>query len=159
MDAFGNFKEKARSIIDRNRYLVLATSGKDGKPWACPVFFVRDNDYNFYFMSATDSRHVKNIRDNENVAVVVFDSNVEVGNSDEVQAEGKAEEVGKSELKRVIGIYAKKLYPKSPMQPTERYRPEDYSGASEFKFFKITIGKLYTTGPERRVEVDLKQDK
>lgn len=159
MDAFGNFKDKAKGIIDNNKYMVLATSGKDGKPWACPVFFARDSDYNLYFMSATDSLHIRNIRENNSVAVAIYDSNAEVGSSDEVQATGSVAELDKAELKKAITVYSKKLYPKSPMQPTERYRPEDYSGASEFKFFRIKVGKIYTTGPERRVEVDLKQDK
>ncbi|MDE1823486.1 MAG: pyridoxamine 5'-phosphate oxidase family protein [Candidatus Micrarchaeota archaeon] len=159
MEAPGNYKDKAKDIIGKNMYLVLATSGKDGKPWACPVFFAHDQDYNFYFMSATDSLHVKNINENDNVGIVIFDSNVPVGNSDEVQAAGHASVVEKDDIKRVIGIYSKKLYPKSPMPPTERYRPEDYTGASEFRFYKIKTEKVFTAGPDRRVEVDLKPGK
>ncbi len=163
-----SFEEKAGSIIKGNNYLVTATSDKKGSVWAATVSYVTDSDYNFYFLSAVDSRHAENISVNPKVAFEVFDSRQQIGSSDGVQAEGTAELVGDKDLPKVIGLYSNKFFPGSKVTPLERYPPENYSGASEFRFFKITISVLYVTGGgtaqgayepnnERRVEIDLKR--
>ena len=35
-------KQRARNVIDTNKYLTLATVSADGQPWATPVFFKPD---------------------------------------------------------------------------------------------------------------------
>lgn len=59
-------------ILKRNRYLVLSTTNGT-EPWIAPLEYMLDNDLNFYFFSTEDSRHVRDIRDNDRVAVTVFD--------------------------------------------------------------------------------------
>ena len=44
----------------------LATFGKE--PWICSVYFVVDDDLNFYFVSSPDSQHSKDIEKNKSVA-------------------------------------------------------------------------------------------
>jgi nitroimidazol reductase NimA-like FMN-containing flavoprotein (pyridoxamine 5'-phosphate oxidase superfamily) len=154
---YGSYDDQARSILDHNRYMVLATSTKAGRPWAAPVFFTFDKDYNFYFLSAIDSRHAKDIAENPFVSVVIYDSNSPIGISQSVQIEGKASFVQEKELGRVISLYSSRLFKSSHLEPTERYRPEDYGEGAEFRFFKITVSSAFTTGADRRVNISLKK--
>lgn len=154
---FETYGEKAKHIISTNNYMVLATSDKKLKPWANPVFYVYDKEYNFYFLSAIDSRHAENITENPQVGVAIFDSTQRVGQSDGVQIEAKAEEVGKKNVEEVITLYGNRLFPMPKISPTERYEPEQYVAPSEFRFFKVAPIKVYVTGVDRRVEVDLSE--
>lgn len=154
---YKSYDEKAHTIIKDNNYMSLASSSKEGKPWVVAVFYSCDKDYNFYFLSAVDSKHAKQMLANPNVAFVIFDSGQKIGESDAVEVEGVVSVVGEDEIKKVIEVYVKKLFPSSDMPPTTRYNPSEYIEPSEFRFFKIKPGKMYTTGEDRRTEVDLKK--
>ena len=41
----------AREIVDRNLYLVLATSDTSGQPWASPVYFPHTGYQEFFWIS------------------------------------------------------------------------------------------------------------
>lgn len=146
---------KAKGIIEQNMYISLATCGEDGKPWSAVVFFAYDNDYNLYFLSAIDSRHAENILKKPDVSGIIFNSTQALGYDDEVQIEGVATLVPKSNVSEVINIYCKRAFPESKMKPTERYRPEEFSEPSELRFFKIEITGAYTTGPEKKIKLNL----
>ena len=61
------------AILRENRYLTLATT--DGAaPWAAPLAYVVDDDLALYVVSATTSRHARDIAANPRVSVAVFDS-------------------------------------------------------------------------------------
>lgn len=65
-------RDFVEEILKRNRYLVLATS--DGTtPWIAPIEYMVDDALCFYFFSTDDSRHIRDIEQNEVVAVAVFD--------------------------------------------------------------------------------------
>lgn len=152
------YRKEAKKIVDSNKYMVLATADTEGKPWSATVAFAYDKDYNFYFISAVDSRHAENISKNPRVSFVIFDSTQDIGDSEGIQAEGRASVVERGDVEKVIGIYVKRLFPKSDMAPSEMYRPEYYSGASEFRFFRIKATGVNITGTEdRRTEVDLRE--
>lgn len=154
---FRSYEEKARKIIADNNYMTLATCTQKGEPWAAVVFYVYDKDYNFYFLSAIDSRHAKNIEKNPKVSAVMFDSSAPIGTSDEVQIEGNAEEVDEDtkNIKEVVDIYCARLFPNSSVPAEERYHAEAYTKPSEFRFYKIRIKAAYTTGAEGKIRVDL----
>ncbi len=150
-------ERSAKGIIKNNNYVVLSTCSKGGMPWAAAVLFVNDKDYNLHFMSAVDSRHAKNIIENPNIAGVIFDSKQPVGSSQSVQFEGIAKIVDeKKEIVKTISLYSKKAFPGSKFSPDPEFDPENYSGASEFKFFKIEPKNIFITGVERTEKVNLK---
>lgn len=153
---FKSYEGKAMSIIGRNKYMVVATSSKDAKPWAAPVFYAYDGEFNFYFVSATDSLHVRNIAENPQVALEIFDSRQPIGSADHVQMTGKAEIVGKANVDEAIELYHERLFEISGIPATKDYSAADYTEPSEFRVFKVTVTKAYINGPERRVELHLK---
>ncbi len=152
---YNAFEERAKEILSECTYMVIGTSTKDGNPWAAPVLYVYDKDYSLYFLSAVDAVHSENILKNPNVSIAIFDSHQKIGVSEGIQIEGKAELVDKGEIKKAITLYCNKVFPDSEIAPTERYRPEDYLGASEFRFFKVKPVNTYITGEDRRTKVQL----
>lgn len=87
------YKQILNEVLDENKYLCLSTSDIEGNPWASPLVYVRDADYNFYFLSHTLSRHCKNIEKNNKVAFSVFNSKQNVGIAFWVQASGIATQI------------------------------------------------------------------
>jgi nitroimidazol reductase NimA-like FMN-containing flavoprotein (pyridoxamine 5'-phosphate oxidase superfamily) len=85
--------ERAKEIINREIYATIATSDKNSLPWNSPVYVCHNSDYTFYWASAKDSQHSVNIAQNENVFIVIFDSQVPWGEGRGVYIQAKAEEV------------------------------------------------------------------
>jgi general stress protein 26 len=64
-------------ILKNIRYATIATASKDGKPWNSPVAFYMDHELNIYWSSDKNSQHSQNIRANNEVFIVIYDSTVQ----------------------------------------------------------------------------------
>ncbi len=102
-----NYEARAKQIIEENIYLTLATASKDGVPWISPLYCVYDKDYNFYWTSASHSRHSQYLKENGGVAAfVIFNSSAEAGEGDGVYFEGKVREMSdEQELSEIVKIF------------------------------------------------------
>lgn len=67
-------KEKVIEFLGTRKLMALATSDED-MPWICNVYYVIDEDLNFYFKSSLETIHIQQILKNNKVAVTVTDSN------------------------------------------------------------------------------------
>ncbi len=86
--------EKARKIIADNKYITFATASKDGVPWVTPVYSARDiKTYTFYWISPKNTLHSQLIRNNEQIAIVIFDSRAPEGTGEGVYIRAKAYEL------------------------------------------------------------------
>jgi nitroimidazol reductase NimA-like FMN-containing flavoprotein (pyridoxamine 5'-phosphate oxidase superfamily) len=83
--------DRARSLIERNSLLTIATVDGQGRPWVSPVFYSLDDDYQIYWVSDVEARHSANVRDTAAVAIVIHD--VVDGQTDAVYIEGTAVEL------------------------------------------------------------------
>jgi uncharacterized protein YhbP (UPF0306 family) len=89
--------QRAKKIIEENRYLVIASSSLDGEPWISPVFFASDEKYNLYWVSNKNSKHSDLIRKNPKVAIVIFNSSVIEGEGTGVYFEAEVTELKNKE--------------------------------------------------------------
>jgi Pyridoxamine 5'-phosphate oxidase len=64
----------ARSIIDSNRYMTLATANEDGLPWASPVWYAPVEYREFLWVSSPGATHSRNLATRPQLAIVIFDS-------------------------------------------------------------------------------------
>lgn len=71
--------QTVRDIIEANRYLVLATADPTGRPWSSPVYFAHIDFTDFFWVSALDATHSRNIAMRPEVSIVVFDSHAGIG--------------------------------------------------------------------------------
>ncbi len=72
-------RSAARAIIEDNMYMVLATTGPDGAPWAAPVFYSTEDGRDFYWVSSPEVTHSRNIAHEPRVGIVIHDSRAPVG--------------------------------------------------------------------------------
>src|SRR5215216_651310 len=95
----------AQELIDRHRYLTLATADAAGRPWASPVWYAHDGYRTFLWVSRPDARHSANIAERPEVGIVIFDSTVPVGGAAAVYAEAVAEEVDAAQREAAIATF------------------------------------------------------
>jgi hypothetical protein len=80
----------ARRVIDANIYMTLGTIDPDGGPRLSPVFYTPARYTNFYWLSAPQSHHSRNLTGRPQVQIVIFDSTVAVGEGEAVYVTGTA---------------------------------------------------------------------
>ncbi len=94
--------KRAKEIIEQIRYITIASVTEDGMPWNSPVFAAYDKDYNFYFSTHTDSQKAKNIKNNPNVFIAIYDSTVPPGTGEGVYIQATVQQInGLDEIKRL----------------------------------------------------------
>ena len=83
------YVDRAKKIIDKILYITIATVNKNGEPWNSPVYSAFDENYNFYWASDQNGKHSKNISENENVFIVIYDSTAPEGTGEGVYIKAK----------------------------------------------------------------------
>jgi hypothetical protein len=104
----GDPADTARGIIDASRYMVLATADETGRPWASPVYFAHSGYTEFFWVSAPDAAHSRNIAVRRQVSIVIFDSQVPIGAGQGVYMAAVAQEVTGAELDRGLEVFSRR---------------------------------------------------
>jgi pyridoxine/pyridoxamine 5'-phosphate oxidase len=97
-------EQRARTLIDGNHYLTLATADPDGRPWACPVWYAHDDYLTFVWASRPGARHSVNIAGRASISAVIFDSSQPPGDVPAVYLAGTAEQIDADEA--AVAIYS-----------------------------------------------------
>ena|SRR3989344_6577418 len=148
---------KAKGIISKILYITIATSTKDGVPWNSPVYSTYDKDYNFFCASDQNGQHSKNIRENNQVFLVIYDSTVPEGAGEGVYIKAKAYELADEKeiedaLSFLDGRVGKK--PHSPKQFLGDKPRRVYKAVPE-KFWVNDDGEINGNYIDVRIEVKL----
>jgi uncharacterized protein YhbP (UPF0306 family) len=95
----------ARAIIDANQYMTLATADAQGQPWASPVFYATADYTEFYWISAPETTHSRNLVQRPEISIVIFDSTAPEGAGQAVYLAAAAEQVPDDDLDRALAVY------------------------------------------------------
>lgn len=99
----------ARTIIDTQLYLVLATADADGRPWSSPVYFANSGPAEFFWVSSPEATHSRNIAVRAEVGIVIFDSSVAIGTGQGVYMSAVAQQVtADGDLARGIDVFSRR---------------------------------------------------
>lgn len=60
-----------RLQLERSMTMQIATVGIDNAPWICTVYYVIDQDNNFYWLSYPDREHSKHLQANDKIAATI----------------------------------------------------------------------------------------
>lgn len=125
----------ARALLDKNSYLTLGTVGADGRPWTTPVWFAAADEREYFWLSATDTRHSRNLAARPAVSLVIFDSTVPPFHGRAVYAAGEAGEVSGDDLDRALTVY-----------PAPRGR-DGVTGDSPYRLYRATASEVWVLCP------------
>jgi hypothetical protein len=96
----------ARTIIDANLYMTLATADDTGRPWASPVYFAHADYRELFWVSRPEATHSRNIAARPQVGIVVFDSHAPISTGGGMYMAAVAEEVTGDERERGMGVFS-----------------------------------------------------
>jgi nitroimidazol reductase NimA-like FMN-containing flavoprotein (pyridoxamine 5'-phosphate oxidase superfamily) len=127
----------ARALLDTNRYLTLGTVDPNGRPWTSPVYFTSEGERAFYWMSATDAQHSRNLAERPQVSIVVFDSTVAPYHGHAVYAVGEARELSGTDLDRALEVY-----PGTSHRGGVPITRDDVTEPSPYRLYRATASDL-----------------
>jgi general stress protein 26 len=125
--------KRAVEILRQIKYATVATASKNGKPWNSPVACVYDNQLNLYWFSDKQNQHSQNIRENEDVFIVIYDSTVPEGDGEGVYIEAKVVELDD---------------PAEILRARKIKKGEDYQGSPD-DFLGNAVRRVYKAIPQR----------
>lgn len=128
--------DKVKKILEQIRYATISSVDNDGKPWAAPVWYVFDKHQNIYWWSPVESQHSKNIANNPNVYITVFDSTVSEGEGFGLYMRANASVVSDDGLDSAIDLYN---------QSTKVFKldRENCTGNAPTRVYKSTIDRRW----------------
>ena len=131
----------AKDILHKIIYATVATSSQDGKPWNTPVRYVYDSDLNLYWFSDKNNQHSRNVRANEDVFIVIYDSTVADGRGEGIYLEAKAYELDNPDEIRA----ARRL-----KRGADTDAPEDYMGEAVRRVYKAVPNRAWINDAEEK---------
>ena len=124
----------ARDLLTANDYLTLGTADATGRPWTTPVCFRAADEREYFWLSATEAEHSRNIAVRPDVSLVVFDSTVPLYHGRAVYAAGAASIVPDEDLDRALSVYT----------GFERAR---VSGDSPYRLYRVAATEVWVLCP------------
>ncbi|MEQ4203922.1 pyridoxamine 5'-phosphate oxidase family protein [Actinopolymorpha sp. B17G11] len=134
----------AQAIIDTNLYLTLGTVDAAGRPWTSPVYFASAGGREFYWLSATDAQHSRNLAERPQVSIVIFDSTVAPYHGRAVYAAGEARELSGSDLDRALEIY-----PRPDGEGVTRFNRDEVAAPAPYRLYQATAADLWVLCPRQ----------
>jgi nitroimidazol reductase NimA-like FMN-containing flavoprotein (pyridoxamine 5'-phosphate oxidase superfamily) len=139
----------ARTVLDSNSFMTLATADADGVPWASPVWFAQENYRELYWVSAPDSRHSRNLAVRPELSIVVFDSTQTPGDVQAVYMSATARQP--DDVETEIGVYSRV----SARSGLPGWGVERVTGAARLRLYKATVTEHYIMNPDAPVDARL----
>lgn len=137
----------ARSIIDKNRYMTLATADASGLPWVSPVWYAPKDGREFLWVSSPEARHSLNLADRPQLAIVIFDSHL-AGGSEALYMSAVAEEL--AEVDDAIAIFSRR----SEAQGLPAWTRENLIPPARHRMYRATASEHFVLdGLDRRLPV------
>lgn len=131
-------------------------------PWNSPVYSAFDQNYNFYWASDQNGQHSKNIKENPDVFLVIYDSTAAEGTGEGVYVKAKAYELtDEEEILHALEVLDKrvgKTKERDAKAFLEDYPRRVYKAVPE-KFWMNSDGDVNGNYIDIRVEVELLQEK
>ncbi len=132
-----DLSKRAKEIVKKIDYITIASVTPEGMPWNTPVYSAFDKDYNFYWGTHIDSQKAKNIRNNENVFLVIYDSTVPPGTGEGVFVQAKARQLSNpEEIKHAYETLRDR-------RPTPFWKPEAFSEEGPVRLFTAVPQKAW----------------
>ena len=135
--------DAARSIIDANAYMTLATADEHGNPWASPVWFATDDYREFVWVSVPEARHSRNIARRPELAIVIFDSRQRPGTGEGVYLSARAERVPEAEVDRCLRIFTSA----SQAQGLPAWRREHIEPPARLRLYHALAAEHFVLAP------------
>jgi uncharacterized protein YhbP (UPF0306 family) len=141
----------AKAIIDASLYMVLATADQAGQPWASPVYYAHAEHREFYWVSAPEARHSRNLQARPELSIVIFDSSVPIGTGQGVYMSASGREVVGGERDGGLAVFSRR----SLEHGGRVWTLEDVEDPARLRLYRATAVEHFLGIHDRRVPADV----
>lgn len=116
---------KVHEFLKKRHMAVLSTVSKDNQPWGSAIYFVADEEFNFFFVTRADTFKYQNLEAKPYAALTVADEATQTT----VQASGKISKVPADEMLDIALNKLEKARPKGDINwvpPIYKVHKGDY---------------------------------
>jgi hypothetical protein len=144
MPTMSDLREAVSQVIDANVYMVLSTADESGQPWVSPVFFATADQVDFYWISAPDTIHSRNLVARPGLSIVIFNSQVPPGQGQAraVYLSGEAGLVPAPEIARGLEIY-----PGLASRGGRIIAPEEVTAPGPYRLYRARVSARWVLCP------------
>jgi nitroimidazol reductase NimA-like FMN-containing flavoprotein (pyridoxamine 5'-phosphate oxidase superfamily) len=136
--------QRAAEIIKEILYITIASVSADGQPWNTPVYSAFDKDLNFYWFSDKNSQHSQNVRGNNKVSLVIYNSTVPEGTGEGVYLQCTVKELNSPEE-----ILAAKGVLDERVGKEKERNAQNYMGDNVLRGYKATPVQAWMNDDEK----------
>jgi uncharacterized protein YhbP (UPF0306 family) len=145
-------EDAARTIIDANLYMTLATADEGGRPWASPVYYAPFAYTQFLWVSAPDATHSRNVGSRPEVGIVIFDSRTPINTGQGVYVSAVAERLKGDDIDRGIEIFSRR----SQEHGAGEWTRADVVELARLRLYRATASEIFVLdGRDQRIPVRL----
>lgn len=130
----------ARSIMDSNRYMALATADEHGVPWASPVWYASEGYHELFWVSKPEARHSRNLAVRPQLAIVIFDSH-QAGGWNALYMSAVAEEF--ADVGRGLAIFNRR----GEGQGLRAWTREEVLPPARHRLYRATVSEHFVLDP------------
>jgi nitroimidazol reductase NimA-like FMN-containing flavoprotein (pyridoxamine 5'-phosphate oxidase superfamily) len=150
MPSSADLAAMARAVIDANPYMVLGTADETGSPWVSPVYFAQSEFREYFWVSSPEATHSRNLVRRPEVSIVIFNSQVPIGEAEAVYMTASAEELAGSERVRGIEVFSRR----SLEHGARPWSMDDVQAPAPLRLYRASASAHYVLGPgDRRLPV------
>jgi len=96
-------------IVEENLLLSMASIFEGKESYINTVFYCYNDKLDFYFLSPSNTQHIKNIQQNNSVALAVYDSHQKLAGKRGLQIFGICRLANRNEMEEGIELYSKRF--------------------------------------------------
>jgi len=134
--AISESRQHLVDFLENNRTGVLATASNLGKPHAATVYITFDQELNIYFVTRKETRKSRNLHDNNQVAIALYNA----ASQTTLQAEGTAIEVtDPGKMQWIFNDIWRTATLTSPNSPPPQAQ---LTGAGDYVVYKLSAPSL-----------------
>ena len=142
----------ARSIIDSNSFMTLATADADGVPWASPVWYAPVEYREFLWVSSPEATHSRNLGVRRQLAIVIFDSH-QAGGWNALYMSAVADQLAEADVDDGIRIFSRH----GEAQGLRAWTRDDVLPPARHRLYRAAVSEHFVLDPhDRRIPVDLR---
>lgn len=139
-----DWKNRVLECLSSTQYMALATADPENGSWVNPVYFAWDEEFNIYFISLPQSRHMQNLKQDGRASLAIYSTDQDThGDVLGIQLKGTVEEFHDEEaVTAAYTIYARRIE-RDTGKPAY-WKLEDFlSKATEWTFVKVAPSEMY----------------
>ena len=142
----------ARDMIDDGSYMTLATADHAGRPWASPVWYAHAGSHEFFWVSAPEARHSRNLHGRPQTGIVIFDSRAPIGTGQAVYLEAVAGEITGEDSARGIAVFSAR----SQAQGSHAWSLDDVQAPARLRLHRAIASEVFVlNGRDQRIAVTM----